>query len=423
MRWWVFLILVTGCDALLGVNEVHRDAATHPVIDAPIDAPTYTCVDASACNAAEPVCDTTSHTCRGCIADAECANGVCTEYNGQCVDQAQVIYMSPSGADTCATPPCCTPAAPCATFSHAMQYVDATHRTFRVGNGTYAPVGSVITVNIGGGPIVFSGETLDWSNTLLQAMENGNGPNVVNVESGSEVVLEGMTLTGPNWGVRYVGNVMLSHVDLENNGAYAVTSEGGTGALLVRSSRVANNRDGICPGGPAGSGPVDISETIVVNNSNSGIQIWNVPSASVVNSIIANNGNTGQNIIGLHFSGHNGPTTASFNTIALNGGSGVVSDNDAVAISDSIVWGNGGDQLSTNITGTYSLTSDATAPAGTGNLVGDPGFADSANNNFDITAGSPAKDAADPTATVHIDYHGNRRPQGGGFDIGAVEIP
>jgi hypothetical protein len=43
--------------------------------------------------------------------------------------------------------------------------------------------------------------------------------------------------------------------------------------------------------------------------------------------------------------------------------------------------------------------------------------------NYAINAGSPAINAATPAGAPNHDFFGTRRPQGGGIDIGAVELP
>jgi len=44
-----------------------------------------------------------------------------------------------------------------------------------------------------------------------------------------------------------------------------------------------------------------------------------------------------------------------------------------------------------------------------------------ANGDFHLVMGSPAINAADPSATELIDYDGTARPLGSGRDIGAFE--
>ena len=55
---------------------------------------------------------------------------------------------------------------------------------------------------------------------------------------------------------------------------------------------------------------------------------------------------------------------------------------------------------------------------GTGNLSVDPMFG---GGGFRISSSSPCKDAADPAATLDVDYFGTARPQGPRSDMGAHE--
>lgn len=59
---------------------------------------------------------------------------------------------------------------------------------------------------------------------------------------------------------------------------------------------------------------------------------------------------------------------------------------------------------------------------GMGNLNADPLFVNVPQGDFHLQAGSPAKDAADPTASLTTDIDGDPRPQGGRPDMGADEI-
>lgn len=64
----------------------------------------------------------------------------------------------------------------------------------------------------------------------------------------------------------------------------------------------------------------------------------------------------------------------------------------------------------------------STALDGAHNQLGvDPQFADTVSSDFHLKAGSVAIDAADPSATLSIDYDGTTRPQGPARDVGAFE--
>ena len=72
----------------------------------------------------------------------------------------------------------------------------------------------------------------------------------------------------------------------------------------------------------------------------------------------------------------------------------------------------------------YSLTFPQTAPlAGPANKNSNPMLVSPGTGDYHLKLGSPAIDAADPNATLMIDYSGKSRPQGAARDLGAFEYP
>ena len=78
-----------------------------------------TATDHAACTGVTPVCSDDKAACRACVADADCASGVCRD-DGSCAAAANVIYASPVGSS-----PTCVQAAPC-NLTTAMGKVSAT---------------------------------------------------------------------------------------------------------------------------------------------------------------------------------------------------------------------------------------------------------------------------------------------------------
>ncbi len=384
--------------------------ADSAVIDSPVDAPAVACSDTSPCPAATPVCD--QNQCRGCIADAECTNGICSESQGTCIDASAVLYVAPNGADGGA----CTQAAPCATISGALAQVDTTRRSIRVADGNYND--AFLIANMGA--ILISGETASWSNTTINFMPMGFGGTALDhvVENqGSMLTIEGLTLrNSPQEGTRVSNAGLLSLFRVRvNNTAGGVDCNSST-AIVDQCLVVGNNRNqgiGISGGGMGST--ITVRRTGINGNSGIGIQLMHA-SYSITNAFVTRNGGTG-----LAIMDPGATAVIDYLTVAQN--SGGASCSVALTIADSIFSENGAPpQVDPTCTATYTLFDDTAAP-GTGNLTGEPAFVNPGMGDFHITSTSAARNAADPGSGEPIDYDGEVRPQGGGRDVGADEIP
>lgn len=107
------------------------------------------CVDDTQCTATAPVCDSSSHTCRGCAADAECGDGVCLESQGQCAAASDVIYVRADGSDSGT----CTATAPCLSLPYAFQQINGARHIVHIMGTTYS-TGNVPTRLPGGGAYI-----------------------------------------------------------------------------------------------------------------------------------------------------------------------------------------------------------------------------------------------------------------------------
>ncbi|MDQ3300175.1 MAG: hypothetical protein M3619_26645 [Myxococcota bacterium] len=67
------------------------------------------CVSNDQCSNPQPICEATSHACRGCVRDDECPSQVCNLVTGTCTASSDVIYAAHDGVG--ATP--CIQAQPC----------------------------------------------------------------------------------------------------------------------------------------------------------------------------------------------------------------------------------------------------------------------------------------------------------------------
>ncbi|MBN2247978.1 MAG: right-handed parallel beta-helix repeat-containing protein, partial [Coriobacteriia bacterium] len=157
---------------------------------------------------------------------------------------------------------------------------------------------------------------------------------------------------------------------------------------------------------------------------------WERTTPTITNNVITGNAlavEGGGNGAGMVFD-----SSAAFvrnNTIADNtvqgaysGAGGVFADDfwglGRPDIKNCILWGNTGAELS-GVGATYSCVEGGAS--GTGNISGDPRFADAAEDDYRLVDDSPCLDVADPAVAPALDLRGVVRPQGDGPDMGAYE--
>jgi hypothetical protein len=140
------------------------------------------CTDASQCSADKPFCDAQERSCRGCIADSECASGVCVEADARCAAEAEVLYVATNGVDAGT----CTKSAPCQTlqFAHSQARVNRTVIHIVSGNLNLSA-----TVNVTF-PVV-----IDGSNTLLNRPAAGA---IFKITAPSTTTIEGVRMVAPD---------------------------------------------------------------------------------------------------------------------------------------------------------------------------------------------------------------------------------
>ena len=243
----------------------------------------------------------------------------------------------------------------------------------------------------------------------------------------------GVFVGGPLWmtGGSLAGNSAVGAgggADLESGGALTGTliqdnrcggcnpyGGGGVwsmGDLKVNAARFAGNTTGSVGGGLAfGTGAgVPVGTLTVVNTLfaanaapfGAAIVAANAASIQIAHTTIASPTQASGAAIYIAFS-----TTDISNTIVASHTVGIEGVSAAVTETHNLFFGNGADTAGT-VTG------------GLGSFVGDPRFVDPAAGDYHLTALSAARDTG-VDAGVAVDFEGDARPIGGGFDIGYDE--
>jgi hypothetical protein len=411
------------------------------------------CTDCSApggddfCLTFQAVCDADTKRCRDCRSNHECPSDACA--NGNCLDEADVLYVAPGGAPDSA----CTRDAPCGTVAHAIEFIGE-HSAISLAAGTYSEaldlsalpwiyiVGdgdATITPPASGIPVVALETGIAFERVTLSGASGtgGDGIRCTSTSDGAQVTLTDVTISG-NDGAGITASqcgLTLYRTNISSNGADGVDVTGSfvwlegchvedNGGVGVRALDVGTDGIGI---------PADVATTWIQRNHGGGFEFRG--SGLIYSSMIVDNGNASDAQVGGLSIDNAGPLSQSgadaelFNvTVARN----IVAAADRSAgihctapsgMYNLIVWDNAGGNgpIGDACDVTYSLLFPGPTPAGVGNLTGDPAFIAPDDDNFDIGATSDAIDRGNPSGLDSLDIHGDVRGGGALNDLGADE--
>jgi len=345
-----------------------------------------------------PICDQEAESCRACRS-GECPSGVCDTGAGACVADADIIFVAVNGSDAAT----CTRTAPCRSIQRGIN-VAGGRQWMSVGTGAY----DTFTIN---------GATL----TILAApgahVTRGTVGPVVDITGAAVVTIEGLRIhDGPG-----------------STGDGVRCSEGADNPRLTLRRTTVQSNAGV--GVKATGCDVTIERSSIKANIGGGITISG-RTASITNNMIAANGVTGgiDSLVGGVKLDAVSAVTFEFNTVGGNGtndafAAGVqCSAGSPVTLANNILHGGQSNQVPTstpNCSFAFNLSNQSLGGSNITTTENSAGlFVDPTMGDFHSRPTSPAMGAADPAATVAVDFDGDARPAPAGSqrDIGADEV-
>ena len=297
----------------------------------------------------------------------------------------------------------------------------------------------------GEGPVVTIGP---WADPGAQAVLEGFTITNGSAAQGAGILVEGASpvirhnrISG-NWATGQGGGILVrdGSPTIRDNVMETNTAERGGGICLIRSDAlIAGNWIMSNSGGQGGgisieqgSRPRLENNTIIANEARdgAGMHVSSGSQAEMVNQVLFMNHATQQG-------GGLGVDSASarvvhasilYNLAGQGGGVAAWGDGTAVTLTNSLVWGHGGDDLAgPHITASHSNVEQELL-LGPGNLSADPRLADPQRFDFHLLPDSPLVDAGVAVSSIREDFEGHDRwfdGDGDGViaaDIGADEV-
>lgn len=364
--------------------------------------------------------------CVGCIEHGDCSSGVCNRESGECVAASLIVYADSTMGKA---PPCgdAPGNSACLALHEAVAVTDQmSGRTWvKMAPGTYQS-DNADRVILSGGSLQLVGS--DSGETAI----DGDGANpAITVGEDSSLLVDTVTVKNGEDGINCTVVTGTSSVAVVRSIITDNDAEGfkiNNCKLTIAESTIHTN---VGLGVSITDGDLDLTRSEIYGNDGGGVKVADSP-FQIENNVVYLNGTpggSGSAVGGINITNSGkSPEMLSFNTIVSNQAATGFAQGvncqiiPAVEVSSNIVFLKfSGDPLLTgNCTWTYSAIEGGAT--GTGNISDDPVFVNAASNNYHLQPTSPCQGAADPNATLNVDFDGDARPLGTGRDIGADEI-
>lgn len=363
-----------------------------------------------------PVCDPESGACRGCETDSDCPSEACEVDSGECLDENQILYASPTGMELDK----CSHLEPC-SISRAITIASADHQavTIRMLPGTYiTPIQiSSGTMNLLGSgailrPIVFDQDALrvqGTANVKIHQLEiDGHSPASLNLVG---VRCEGTATSTPRLDLRSSTIhpfIAVKHAELEIQSSlvgFTLTLQD-RATVAVDRSRFRSTR-----GLPA---KIDTSgKNYNLRVTNSIFQDFDVTPMQAQDLSDTS----------TFYMGHN--TFSAAHSLRCKTGAQLrfsIFENNILFSTSTGPAVSMEPAHSCAFLGNLAYPQDV--PLDGPNLVAPPSFVDHLTGDFRLSPDSPAIDTAlpNPDADLNHDFTGGPRPVGPAKDIGAYEF-
>jgi hypothetical protein len=364
------------------------------------------CVQSDQCPAERPRCDTATHTCGACLVDADCASDVCEADGGTCVDEANVLYTSPTGPDAGT----CPKNSPC-SLVQAVALAAPPRIAIKLAPGTYSA------------HVILSNKTLEFFGVGATINALGTGA-AFEVQDGGHLRIAGATVTAATTvtAIRCEGagaTTALFRVTVQNTSTTMIANPCTLSVVqsVLRNTSAVDFQILI-----VGPSVATFDRTRFVGNGTGGLGGLSNADIQITNSLFTKVGKPGD-----HGAFVGGAYNVQFSTVV----DGIVecgtAGASALTMNSSIVRntiGTGDTLLGINACTSVknSVVFPNAAPLGATNLIVDPQLKNIAADDFHLLVTSPALDHGDPASTLDIDFDGTPRPQGAGRDSGALEF-